>query len=133
MRKDKTQPAETRDSAAEIETVIGEGTVIEGIIDSASSLRVDGAVKGNIQCSNSVIIGVKGKVEGDISAKQLFIAGSITGNLTAEVRAEFASGAHLRGDLRTAALVVAEGAAIDGNCHMTEDPKKTAAVPAADK
>lgn len=110
-----------------IETVIGEGSLFEGTITARSALRVDGAVTGEIKSAGNVIIGASGEVQGTITANQLYIAGTIYGNITVTERTEFVSGGYLKGDITTGDLIVEKGAAFEGNCKMkaTENRART--------
>ncbi len=105
------------------ETIIREGTSIEGTLTSAIALRLDGVITGEIKSQGSVVIGAKGKLVGDITARELHISGTIEGNAFVDERTEFAQGGYLRGDLSTGTLIIADGAAFDGKCKMrTEAP-----------
>ena len=110
-----------------IETIIGEGAEFEGTITTKTALRVDGRVKGDIQSTGSVIIGAAGEVVGKIFAKQMFIAGTVVGNVSAEDRTEFVSGGYLHGDLITGDLIIEKGASLDGNCKTKNNDRVKAA------
>jgi cytoskeletal protein CcmA (bactofilin family) len=43
------------------------GTVIDGNVSSASDIRVDGSIFGNLTCDSKVIIGPSGIIEGDVT------------------------------------------------------------------
>jgi cytoskeletal protein CcmA (bactofilin family) len=104
-----------------IDTIVGPHGYFEGILSSRQSLRIDGMVKGRIECKDTVIIGHEGKVEGDIDADNIFIAGELTGNAKARDCLEISKSGRMFGDISTAKLVVAEGVVFDGSCHMLCD------------
>lgn len=108
------------------ETIIREGTTIEGAVTSSIPLRLDGTVRGEIKSEGSVVIGAKGRLEGNIKARELYISGTIEGDAFVEERTEFAQGGYLRGDLSTVALIIADGAAFDGKCQMRTENAKPA-------
>ena len=109
MGKDKTE---------RIDTIIGHHAHFEGTISSKEGLRVDGSVKGNIQCEGSLVIGSAGKVAADIVADNVLIAGEFTGNITAKDRLEITEKGKVNGDVTTAKFVMAPGVIFDGRCHM---------------
>lgn len=55
---------------------------IVGHIQSSTDIRIDGSVEGNIQSSSKIVIGVTGKVKGDITCEDLTIEGIVEGNIT---------------------------------------------------
>ena len=103
-------------------TMIGEGTVFEGVITVPHSVRIDGTLRGKIETVELITIGKNGIVEADIVAKSAIIAGKVNGNIIAEERVELEANATLIGDLRTKDLVINEGALFHGKCSMKETP-----------
>jgi cytoskeletal protein CcmA (bactofilin family) len=57
-------------------------------------------------------------VEADVSASALSIAGSVTGNVTANERVDIQAGGRLIGDVKAARLTIADGASFKGNVDM---------------
>lgn len=127
FRKDRYEPIEAAiPETTTAETVIREGTVIDGTITSSIALRLDGSVRGEIKSQGSVTVGGTGKLIGNITARELLISGAIEGNAFVDERTEFTQGGYLRGDLSTGSLIIADGAAFDGTCQM-----RTETAPAA--
>ncbi len=109
------------DSAtSKMETVIGADTVIQGTVSSKGSIRVDGKVEGGITEAHGVVIGQHGDVRGDINAHSVVIGGKTIGNISAQ-SIEILTEAEIHGDIKTAALAIAEGATFEGNCTMTKE------------
>lgn len=103
-----------------METVIGHGTRFQGNIRSKGYVRIDGIVEGGVS-AEGVIIGEKAQITGDILAKTVFVAGRVTGNVTAAHTLELQPKGQITGDLRAAQLSIAEGALFEGNCIMATD------------
>ena len=101
-----------------IDTIIGHHAHFEGTISSKEGLRIDGRVKGNIQCEGCLVIGSAGKVAAEIVADNVLVAGEFTGNITAKDRLEITEKGKVNGDVTTARLVMAPGVIFDGRCHM---------------
>jgi cytoskeletal protein CcmA (bactofilin family) len=103
--------------AAKIETIVGPGTEMEGNIQSSESIRIDGKIKGGVQ-AQSVVVGEYGVVLGDITARNVTIAGKVKGNISANESLELLPKGQIIGDLRTTKLVISDGANFEGNCQM---------------
>ncbi|MDQ0257920.1 cytoskeletal protein CcmA (bactofilin family) [Evansella vedderi] len=65
----------------EVTTVIGPNTKVEGKLHIESSIRIDGKVYGEIKCAGDITIGKEGYVEKGIIARNLFLAGTVKGNV----------------------------------------------------
>jgi Protein of unknown function, DUF583. len=99
---------------AVIETIIGKNTVIEGKITLPSSLRIDGKIIGDIDCSGDVYIGKDAHVGPKILAKNVIIAGYVEGEITAKGQVRIESTGNVEGTLVSAGLVIEEGGIFNG-------------------
>ena len=92
---------------------------MEGNIRTKEALRVDGKVKGEIS-AESVVIGENGVVLGDIAANHVSVEGKVKGNISSSSLLEMFAKGQILGDIRTAKLVIADGASFEGNCQMVK-------------
>ncbi len=99
-------------------TVVGQGARLEGTVVSAGSLRIDGQVTGKITAEGDVVLSPQSRVEADIEATNVTVAGSFKGNIVAKSRAELAKGGRVDGNVTSKTLVVAEGAVFSGQSIM---------------
>lgn len=99
-------------------TVVGQGARLEGTVVSAGSLRIDGQVTGKITAEGDVMLSPQSRVEADIEATNVTVAGSFKGNIVAKSRAELAKGGRVDGNVTSKTLVVAEGAVFSGQSIM---------------
>ena len=106
-------------SSAEL-NLIAAGTVFEGKLKTPGSIRIDGKILGEIVATNNLAVGPAGDVEGNVTARNVTIGGSIRGLIVAQEKLVFESKAVVRGDIRAARLVIDEGAMFDGKCVMSE-------------
>ena len=104
--------------AETIDSIIGHHVYFEGILSSKESLRIDGRVKGKVECEGLLVIGSEGKVEGEILADNVVIAGELTGNATARDKLEITEKGKVYGDITTAKLVVDPEVIFEGKCRM---------------
>lgn len=106
------------------DTFIGEGTIVEGKIATNASLRIEGQVIGDIECSGDVTIGEKGNVHSIISARNVFNAGTIKGSVTAKGKLTITSKGHVDGSVQVGSLHVSEGGVFRGECSMDVGRRK---------
>ena len=98
--------------------LIGRGTVVTGDIRAESSIRIDGKVKGKIDCKNTVNVGESGEVEGDVQAVNAVISGKVKGKLIVKQKVNLESKSSFTGELKAAKLIVDEGALFNGTSDM---------------
>ena len=105
-----------------LDTLIGNGTILEGTLTSRESICIEGTVRGKILCEGSVIVGPKGRVDADVYAETVLVGGEVNGNIVSKSKLEITTSGKLRGDIKTGSLIVAEGVIFEGKCQMiTED------------
>jgi len=88
------------------------------MISFRQELRIDGRVEGEIDSDGVLTIGHNAEIRGDIRAKSITVFGKVYGNITAAERCELRSPASLQGDLKTARVLVEEGASFVGNSFV---------------
>jgi len=109
----------TKDAGSDL-NLIAAGTVFEGKIRTPGSIRVDGRIVGEVLATQNISVGSGGDIDGNVSAKNITIGGKISGTILAQEKLVLESKAVVRGDIRTARLVVTEGAIYDGKCSMSD-------------
>ncbi|PAU75412.1 bactofilin family protein [Halomonas salipaludis] len=98
---------------------IGAHTSIEGSVVGEEELIIDGQVVGTVEFKrNTVSIGNDGRVEGDIVAQTLHVAGSVEGRLIASHKITVHHTAQISGTIITPCLVLEDGAVFQGNIDM---------------
>ena len=106
-----------------LESFIGGNSRFKGDIDIKGTLRVDGAMEGNI-AADWVILGEKGSLKGDVAARGIVVGGKIEGNLKAAEIVEIKPKGQVSGDIHTNKLTVLEGGTFDGRSTMTKEESK---------
>jgi len=112
--------------SGELNTVIGKGTVIDGLLTVQNSLRVDGRVQGQVQATDSLVVGKDGEIEGEIKVRNAIIGGRVRNRIFATGKVVLEAHAVVRGELKTSKLVIDEGAVFDGNCAMNDNSRAMA-------
>jgi cytoskeletal protein CcmA (bactofilin family) len=99
---------------------ICEGTEIKGMVKALTDFRIDGKIEGNVQCDGKMIIGEKGRVKGDIIAKNMEICGKVDGTIVTDGLLSLKSTAVFEGEITTGKLIIEVGAVFNGTCHMSQ-------------
>lgn len=94
------------------------GTKIEGTVETSSDIRVDGNLKGTLNCKGRVIIGPSGMIEGEVECQNAVIEGKFTGNLIVKELLNIKESAEITGDIKTDKLLVQSGAIFNVTCSM---------------
>ena len=99
-------------------TIIGKGTRIEGTMDVAQSLRIDGSFKGSMNTNDTLIVGATGElIDVTLKVKNAIIGGMVKGNVTALNKVTLERTSRLEGDLTAKLLIIEEGALFTGTCR----------------
>jgi len=116
MTKQTTKPyGEVQSQAI---NVISEGTVIKGDIIASGDIRIDGELNGNIKAKGRLVVGPKGKIEGEINCNNIEISGYIKGKINVTDLFGMKSTANVTGDIVAAKLSVEPGSMFTGTCTM---------------
>ncbi len=118
-RSEVTQPQSTSQVQQPVgfDTVLGANCTLEGTLRSNSNVRLDGTFTGTLEISGNVLVGETAKINADINAKNLSIAGAVRGNVTGK-KVQLLRTGRIWGDIHAQALTTEEGAFIDGKITM---------------
>ena len=104
----------------ELSTILGSDSDFEGKLVVKQSMRIDGRVKGEVTSSETITLGSSGSISGEITAENMIMGGRVEGTINISGKTVLEKTSVLNGDLKTAQLVVEEGARFNGNCAMGE-------------
>ena len=108
----------------EIRAFLGEGTSFIGTLQFEGTVRLDGRFEGEVSGSDLLIIGQSAAVRAEIQVGSLTVSGRVEGNIVARKRVELLGTALVTGSVKTPALVVSEGAVLNGTCEMRREESK---------
>jgi cytoskeletal protein CcmA (bactofilin family) len=110
---------------------IGKAVKIVGQIFSKEDLYIDGDVEGTVEAlENKLTIGPHGNAKAGIKAREVVLQGSIQGNVEAAEKVDIRKDARLVGDVRTARIVIEDGAFFKGSIDIVKpEPVKAAPKP----
>ncbi len=113
----KEQAAAT--GSANLDTVLGAGANLQGVLKSGGNIRVDGILQGRIETAGNVVIGPSAKVVANVSANAVQVWGIVQGNIEADGRLEILSTGRVFGELSVGALMIDQGGLFRGRCFMS--------------
>jgi cytoskeletal protein CcmA (bactofilin family) len=113
--------------------VIGKSVVVKGQILSREDLTIEGEVEGTVELhEHRLTVGLNGKVSAGVKARELVVLGSVHGNVDITDKIDIRKDAKLVGDIKTARIVIEDGAFFKGNIDIVRpEPSRQAAPPPA--
>lgn len=99
-------------------TIIGNGTIITGNIESLGDIRIDGRLIGDITVKAKLLVGPDGIVQGNVHCEQADILGKIVGNVHVNDLVQLRGEAVIAGDIYAGKLQVEPFVIFNGQCHM---------------
>jgi len=94
---------------------------IIGEVSSDEELYLDGDLDGKLYLRNRLTIGPNSKVNADIKAQEVVVFGTIKGNVDSETRVSLRKGASIVGDIKTAGIVIEDGAHFKGGIDISRN------------
>jgi cytoskeletal protein CcmA (bactofilin family) len=109
-------------------TTIGESMRIDGTLISKEDVLLSGEFKGKLETDGRITLGPSSRVEATIKAHDATIAGTVTGNVESSGRLVLQKGANLIGDVKTAGIVIEDGAYFKGGIDIARATSTPAGV-----
>ncbi len=103
-----------------MDTVLGEYTSITGNIESEGSIKIIGKVEGDVKAGGDVYIESTSSITGNIFGSNVYVSGTVKGNILSKGLLHLMMQARLYGDIEVGSIVTDEGAIFQGNCRMIE-------------
>lgn len=108
-----------------VDTIIGQGTIIEGKIKHPSSLRIDGKIYGEVDCAGDIFIGKDGYVEPTLKGKNIIIAGEVNGDIYTTEKVHVQASGKISGSATTNGIIIDDGGVFNGYSTINESDNKT--------
>ena len=107
-------------------SVIDRFSKFDGTFHSTRDLRVEGEVKGTIDCKGTLHIAQGANVNAKIEAENISVAGDLEGDINCKGRLQILPSGRVRGKINTVTLVINEGAFYEGELEMASAEKRLA-------
>jgi cytoskeletal protein CcmA (bactofilin family) len=120
-------------SSARIDTLVGQGTVINGDLIFAGGLHVDGKINGSVIAEEGssaiLILSEYGRIEGEVKVPNMVLNGEIVGDVHGSTRVELAPRSRIKGSVYYNLIEMAIGAEVNGGLvHQPPDAKPQRAL-----
>jgi cytoskeletal protein CcmA (bactofilin family) len=104
---------------------VDSGCTIRGELEFSNYFRVDGRVEGTVRSRSELVVGDGGVVEGEVEVARCVVGGEVRGSVRASEQVLLHAGAKVWADIQTPALVMEDGAFLEGAVSMdSKDVKK---------
>ena len=96
-------------------TVVGAGMTMKGEIKGEGTVVMLGSFEGDIALEGTLHVGAEARVDANIAATSIVVAGNVRGNLSANTRVEILASGSLTGSVRSGSFTAADGAVVKGD------------------
>jgi cytoskeletal protein CcmA (bactofilin family) len=112
-------------------SVIDRHSNFDGIFRSSRDLRIEGEVKGTIECQGTLFVAQGANVSATVEAENIAVAGNLNGEIHCLGRLQIMPTGRVRGKVTTITLVINEGAYYEGQLEMAPpaDDRPTTPTP----
>lgn len=97
---------------------IDSGCTLKGELEFSNSFRVDGRIEGTIRSRSELVIGEDGVVEGEIDVARCLLGGTVRGTVKAAEKIVLHASAKVWGEVHAPAVVMEDGAFLEGRVEM---------------
>jgi cytoskeletal protein CcmA (bactofilin family) len=114
--------------------IIGKSVMIKGQIFSREDLTIDGEIDGSVELhEHRLTVGPNGKLQAGVKAREVVVLGTIHGNVEASDKIDIRKDAKLVGDIKTARIVIEDGAYFKGSIDIARPEAGKASAPSQPK
>ena len=103
---------------------VDSGCTIRGELEFSSYFRVDGRVEGTVRSRSELVVGEGGVVEGEVEVARCIVGGEVRGTIRAAEQVLLHASAKVWADIHTPALVMEDGAFLEGSVAMDSQEVK---------
>src|SRR3984957_12293488 len=113
---------------------IGKAVMIKGQIFSREDLTIDGEIDGSVELhEHRLTVGPNGKLQAGVKAREVVVLGTIHGNVEASDKIDIRKDAKLVGDIKTARIVIEDGAYFKGSIDIARPEAAKSPAPSQPK
>ena len=127
----RTEEGAGKATTEDISAFVGKGVEFKGTISYSGTVRIDGALDGEIRTDGTLLIGEEAVIQAKISAGTIVCKGKVTGDVIAKERVKLRAPAVVNGSVKTPMLSMEDGVLFNGGLEMNQgvrDPSQGATV-----
>jgi cytoskeletal protein CcmA (bactofilin family) len=110
-------------------SVVDRHSAFDGTFRADRDLRIEGEVKGTIECQGTLFVAQGATVTAKVEAENITVAGDLNGDIRCRGRLQMMPSGRVRGKVATETLVVNEGAYYEGQLEMAAPEDRVARTP----
>jgi cytoskeletal protein CcmA (bactofilin family) len=135
-----------KQSSTRIDTLLGKAAILNGDLEFAGGLHLDGRVNGNVSSNaadgGALSVSESGFIEGNVDVTNIVMNGTVNGDMRARERLQLGGKARVNGNVHYGVIEMAPGAVITGKlipltkakaASAAESPAEAATAVAAAK
>ena len=122
------------DEATRVQTVANEPlslidrfSSIEGTFTTSRDVRIEGVVRGKVQCQGLLYIAEGADIDATVEAASITVAGKLSGEVTCGGKFQITASGRVTATVTTESLVIDEGAFFEGDLNMRSSSGNAAA------
>ena len=97
-------------------TIVAHGAKMEGVFDLSTYLYVDGVILGKVYSTNTIVVGKRGFIKGEVEAPKVIINGKLEGKAVSD-SIEILEGGSFCGVIYSDELVMEQKSSFEGESH----------------
>ncbi len=102
-----------------IHSYVGSNSTIKGNFACKDNFLVEGAVEGNLRSGGTIILGKDAVVKGEVSAREVAIAGTLVGTIRCAKKLEVFASAKIVGTIQAPVIKMESGAQVNARIIMS--------------
>jgi cytoskeletal protein CcmA (bactofilin family) len=103
----------------------------EGNLKFSGKVIIDCEFRGSVVTDDTLVVGPSGKIEAELSAGVVEVAGKVRGNIKARTKVRIVTGGEVHGNVETPTIAMDEGVIFEGNCTRPQDARQSEGLGAA--
>ena len=116
------------DESGEWTGFLEQGVRVDGKLEILGTFRINSEMKGTLVSRETLILGEKAAVEGEIIGNQVIVSGRFDGTLRATKRVEIQASGIITGDVYSPCVIIEPGAVFEGRCHIVPPGEDATAI-----
>jgi cytoskeletal protein CcmA (bactofilin family) len=108
------------ETGQDVSAFIGKGVVFKGSITYSGTVRIDGALEGEIHTDGILLVGEEAVITAKVTAGTVICKGQITGDIQAKEKMKLRTPAKINGGVTTPMLSMEEGVLFNGTLEMVQ-------------
>jgi len=123
-------PSARGEKAKDVSAFIGKDVHFKGTITHEGTIRIDGSLEGAIHTDGIILVSEGAEMKATVTAGTIVCKGKITGDICAKEKFIMQAPSVVIGDVRTPKLSIEEGALLDGTLEMSQNSRDANREPA---